>query len=420
MKKLIYTVVALLFPFAVLAGNDGDTLRRIGFSLNMNPGKEVRMDKYLKKITKGLSNYSFTAELHHVSLPQDSDAFASDYGYPTLTLGAKYSFNHGVTFHRNSDPFWGLAQEVDYDSRLGNSFTLYGTFARPFFRHDRWETDYSLSVGVGYMSHKYNPVNNIDNELIGSRWLIYFGAGLHVSYRFAPNWGIRGGVEYWHLSNGALNRPNKGANFLGPVAGIVYEPYYEDISGSRKVKYNPPFEKYLYFQFSFGTGIKTLHEDWHLTQFETQPGDKDYRTDKFKHYACYSFQTDLMYRYARRWASGIGFDVFYGNYASRCRELDEAKGYDVAHSPWSVAIAGKHEVFYHHLSVAMELGAYLYREMGVNARATEKRYFECVGLRYTFPSLGGLQVGFNVKAHLAKADYTELVVGYPIVLKRYK
>ena len=420
MKKLIYTIVGLLFPLVVSAESDGDSLRRIGYSLNLGPGHEVKMDKYNKKMVKGTSNFSLFAEFHHVSLPQDSDAFASDFGYPILTLGAKYSFNHGVTLHRNPDPDWGLAQEVDYDSRLGNSFAIYGNFARPFFRSNRWETDYSLSFGIGYMSHKYNPVDNVDNDLIGSRWLIYFGAGLHVAYHFSPNWGIRGGLEYWHLSNGALNRPNKGANFIGPVLGIVYEPYYKDISGSRKIKHCPPFEKYLYANFTWGTGIKTLHEDWQLTQFETKPGEKGYRTDKFKHYVCYSFQADLMCRYARRWASGIGFDIFYGNYASRCRELDEAKGYDMAHSPWSIAVAGKHETFYHNFSLAVELGVYLYREMGFLAKRMERRYFERIGLHYTCPRLGGLQVGFNVKAHLAKADYTELVLSYPIVLKRYK
>ena len=50
----------------------------------------------------------------------------------------------------------------------------------------------------------------------------------------------------------------------------------------------------------------------------------------------------------------------------------------------------------------------------INAKENEKRYYERIGIHYTFPSLGGLTIGGNVKAHLTKADLTEFVVSYPI------
>lgn len=40
-----------------------------------------------------------------------------------------------------------------------------------------------------------------------------------------------------------------------------------------------------------------------------------------------------MRRYARRWATGVGADVFYGTYASRVAEIDEKDGLTVRHSP---------------------------------------------------------------------------------------
>ena len=46
------------------------------------------------------------------------------------------------------------------------------------------------------------------------------------------------------------------------------------------------------------------------------------------------------------------------------------------------------------------------------------RYYERIGLHYTLPRTGGIKVGANVKAHLTKADFTELVVTVPISIQR--
>ena len=78
-------------------------------------------------------------------------------------------------------------------------------------------------------------------------------------------------------------------------------------------------------EFSVGSGAKTLLEDWQHTQFHTNPADPNYRTSKFSVYGAFSLQTDIMYRYARRWASGLGVDVFYGDYANHIAQTDTHK-----------------------------------------------------------------------------------------------
>lgn len=117
---------------------------------------------------------------------------------------------------RTENPAWGMAEMVDYDSRLGNALTLYGAFSRPLLRRGRWQLDYALKAGVGYNSHYYNKTDAIDNELIGSAFTIYFGAGLTVDYQLSDNWALTGGLLYGHHSNGALARPNKGENHFDP------------------------------------------------------------------------------------------------------------------------------------------------------------------------------------------------------------
>ena len=396
-----------------------------GYTLKVSPGKLIVMDEWQKKWQKNTKTIAFAIEANYSALPKDKDDFAIDYNYPTLDFGLKISLND-VTMHRATDEAWGMAKEVDYDSELGNIVTAYATFTRPIYRNNRWMFDYMLGTGIGYGKHKYSRGNNIDNELTGSRFLIYFTGGLHATYRFADDWGMMAGVEFYHHSNGALNRPNKGANVIGPVVGLRYIPYWEELrsEGVKKLRSKRAFQKRVYANITLGVGGKTLDEDWQLTQFRTPPDSPDYRTDKFNFYMAYSLQTDLMYRYARRWASGIGADLFYGTYADRVRDIEnlhiltpsQSEEGASTISPWSVGLAAKHQAYYHNLSVAMSIGFYLYRHMGSYAKNSEQPYYERIGVHYTIPSLRNLTVGFNVKAHRLKADLTELVVSYPVDL----
>lgn len=409
-------LTALLLTVAMEANAAAsDSLRRVGFSLLASPAWQIAMDQYERKWLKGKRSFSLGAEINYSALPNDSDGFAQDYHYPTLSIGAKLSLNNGVTMRRTPDPAWGKAQMVDYDSHLGDIVSVYGAFERPLFRTTHWQLSYMLRAGVGYGPHKYNLHNNIDNELIGSRFSIYFGGGLTATWQVVDDWALTVGVLYGHHSNGALNRPNKGENHVGPMMGVKYTPYSKQVKkGAPPV--SPPFKKYWYADFRIGFGGKTLLEDWQLTQFNTDPDDPDYRTDHFQLYASYSAQAALMYRYARRWASGIGLDVYYGTYYQHVRDLDVAAGNHVSHSPWSVGISLHHEAYYRQLSVDMAIGYYLYRQMGTHAKTVEKPYYERIGVFYTLPKLHHMKVGLSVNAHRTKADLTELIVSIPFRL----
>lgn len=404
----------LLATLPLQAAEDSDTARHIGYTVYAVPQWQIAMDEYERQWLREKRAFAFGAELNYSALPSDSDAFAIDYNYPTLSIGAKLALNNGVTMRREGS--WGKAELVDYDSKLGDIFTLYGAFTRPLLRSRHWQVDYLLRAGVGYGPFIYNKTDNIDNELIGSVFNIYFGAGIQASYSLTDDWALTAALLYGHHSNGAMARPNKGENHLGPMIGVKYMPYHKAVCEAAKTQ-SPAFQKYWYADIRLGIGGKTLLEDWHRTQYNTNPGEPDYRTEDFKFYMAYSLQTNVMYRYANRWASGIGADLFYGTYYKHVRELDEAAGHDVKHSPWSVGIAAKHEVYYHNLSLDMALGFYLYRHMGVNAKEIEQPYYERIGVFYTFPTLGNLKVGASVQAHRTKADLTEMVISIPLRFK---
>lgn len=414
MNKIL---LILLFCYSAVASAevfDTISIPQTGIEIRYIPAQTLCLDKEPRIWTKTKETHAIAAQLNITPIEND---FARDYNYPTFSIGLRYNLNHGTTMHK--DYPWGEAQPVDYISKLGNFLTLYATFNRPIYRNKHWQWGYYLGTGLGYTSLKYNQINNIDNEYIGSHLNIFFTAGLYGQYKVAKEWSVKAGLDFSHHSNGATARPNKGANYLGPFIGATYEP--EQLTTkivSQNKPYSKPFQKYWFTELTLGIGGKTLLEDWLQTQFGTPKGHPDYRKENFTFYGAYSIHAHLLYRYTRRWASGLGFGLFYGDYARWIARYDEANGHlGEKHSPWSASIEARHETFYGNLSVRVSLGYYLYRHMGYKSHnGLEKPYHEQIGLFYSFPKLKNLTLGFSVNAHSTKADFTALQITMPVRL----
>lgn len=414
MRTAILILLSTLSINVTAEVNDSLSIAKMGIEFRYIPAQTLTLDKEPRIWTKTKDTNSWAAQ---INVTPTKNAYAHDYNYPTFSFGLRYHLNHGTTMHRD-DP-WGEAQPVNYTSKLGNFLTLYGTFNRPLYRSKHWQWGYYLGTGIAYTSLKYNQKNDIDNEYIGSHLNIYFNAGLYGQVKIAKEWSVKGGLDFAHHSNGAMARPNKGANYFGPFVGLVYEPQQATSPiAKRNTEATQPFQKYWFTEFTLGLGGKTLLEEWLQTQFNTPQGQPDYRKEHFTYYGAYSFHTHLLYRYARRWASGVGVGLFYGEYAHRIARMDKENGHtDEKHSPWSASIEARHEVYYGNVSVRLTLGYYLYRHMGYSANhGLEYPYHEQVGVFYSFPKLKGLTLGFSVNAHATKADFTELQLAMPVRL----
>ena len=133
-----------------------------GYEAELQAGQVLTLDKYQKAYMIGKSDYSAAFKFSHVSLPSDSDAFAYDYHYPTFSIVAKFSKNNGATMHRNEDyPHWDDLDEeyyelAPYNTHLGNSFAIFGSFSYPLYRNNRWELAVCGNLGVAYSTSKYN------------------------------------------------------------------------------------------------------------------------------------------------------------------------------------------------------------------------------------------------------------------------
>lgn len=394
-----------------------------GYEAELQAGQVLTLDKYQKAYMIGKSDYSAAFKFSHVSLPSDSDAFAYDYHYPTFSIVGKFSKNNGATMHRNKDfPHWDDLDEdyyelAPYNTHLGNSFAIFGSFSYPLYRSNHWEFAVCGNLGVAYSTSKYDKQTSVDNDMIGSHVLFYAGGGVNATYRIASSWGIKAGLDYWHISNGSTRQPNRSANVLGPTIGVVYYPYYENLLTERHIYTPPPFKPYWYMNFKGGIGMKTCIEDWERTQYQITKDDADWRTEDFTLFSVASFQADAMYRYARIGAIGGGIDIQYHSSYAHIRDIDTKKGIDCEHNPWIIALDVKHTLFYGNVSFALGGGVYLYKRLGDYARRKDSFFFNRIGVHYTIPQLHNLTAGIEVKAHLTKADFAEFVVSWPIRLK---
>lgn len=413
-------IVTLLFSGFCKAQESlsGQTPKRWGYEVDFQAGRVLVLDKYQKSYMRNKSDYSIGFKLNHATLPNDSDSYAHDYHYPTISLESRFSKNDGATMYRTTDYPSGNITPASYESHLGNSLALFGSFSYPILRTNRWELALTGNLGFAYSFKKYDKEHNVDNDMIGSHILFYAGGSLNATYRIAPSWGLKAGLDYWHISNGSTRQPNRSVNIAGPTLGIIYYPYYETlVSTSRNFTPNA-FEPYWYLNMKAGTGIRTCIEDWDYYQYKISTDSPEYRKEHFPTYMCYSFQADMMYRYGRTGSIGGGIDIQYSSYSDHIAELDALKGKDCPHSPWSAAIDVKHQFFYKNVSFSLGAGVYLYHKMGDFAKRHDLFFFNRTGLHYSFPSLHNLTLGIEVTAHLAKAEFTELVISYPIKFKK--
>lgn len=414
-KRIYCLMMASAIAFTAIA-EENDTLPHWGAQLTVNPSVVPTMDREIKELVQRNGALTIGGQLRHVSLPSDGDLYAQDYGYPTFIFGANYNVYNHVNLHRDENADLGKGMPVDYNTALGNSFSFYAGFERAFFRTPRWEADYQFNIGLGLSHRKYNRHTQVDNLMISSNVSIYFGAAFHATYRFAKDWGLKGGIEFNHHSSGTLARPNKGSNTIGPTIGIVYYPYYEELLKAPQYKKTTEFTPSDYWNFTVNAGLCTLYQDWLKTQFETEPTDPDYRSNDFRHYAVYSLQADYMRRHHRRWASGVGLDLYYLTYMNHIREMDRGNG--TRHCPLSIGISAKHEAFYHNISLAMSFGFYALRLVGKSAGKVEQPFYETIGLKYHFPKLNNIALGAYVRAHAFKADHTGISLSVPIYLNK--
>ena len=358
--------------------------------------------------TYGYMTYELSMGLQ--TNPEDGSQYAQSFGYPLLSAGISLANMGDFKFHDQSS--------------FPMLYSLYGSFERTLQRKEHFSWGYQFDFGATYNPARYDPVANPNNNWLSSPFMAYFGAGVVAKLHLGKRWEVGADVMFRHYSNGRLALPNEALNAIG---GGVFARYrlsdYNYTKYTNAPRKKPEFEKGMQYMLVLGGGMHTCMAEWNA-YVETEPDPAKKKAVHLKAHPKLSFSMDAMYRYALKYATGLGLDVFYSSNMEELEKSDRIVYGDAAvdnspgYAPISVGVAVVQEVYWHNLAVHVALGAYPYRHKGVNgpeAKAAGDRergwHYEKAGIRYYFPSLGNTFLGFAIKSHSIKAEYLEFSVG---------
>lgn len=273
---------------------------------------------------------------------------------------------------------------------MGNIYSLYAYFDRPFLTAGRFSLGYSGEFGLGFMfNRRYDPDTNPWNVIISSPVNAHISLGLQAQYAISSRYDVGIGLFFNHHSNGAVTFPNYGLNAVELAMRVGMK--------SQRSKENVPagpvddgFKRRFQFAVQISGGIMSNEASYLKTLEETGTWVND-------RYFKYSFQVNAFYRYSRSMASGLGFDLYVTPF---CDKVAESDGQGLKYDPVSVGISALHEFSYRDFSMMVGVGRYLHHNDGLEQAQS---WYQMVTAKYYFPKLADMYLGIVLKAHRFRA-----------------
>ena len=348
-----------------------------------------------------------------------NDAYDRAFHHPTIEAGLLLGdFTH---VHLQGP-------ETPYEGKVGREAALYGGFRWDFWQCSNWSAGMNLQNGVAYFTEHFDEHTNADNWLVGSPLSVFISAGAYMQYQFSPRWKASLGIDFKHVSNGTMSRPNLGANTFGPMLMVAMTEPSRGKESDTPSNRSPQAADASTFPYKEGHGLYG-NSPWGGSSplcLELSAGIAGstlrdqftaYHSNHHPLYGSFIAMAAPMYRYHPIMASGLEMNYVYATYADHIGYYDKLNGYGGHDYSRHVFGAGfRHEFFYRHVSLHMGVGMYLYRHMGHTAATADGGSYQTVGVRYSFPSTNDrLFIGYNVKAHnFSKADCLQFSIGYRI------
>ena len=397
-------------PFVVTVLIPAAAVRAQSVAVEADMGRALEVDPYIKVPQRQVWSTGVAWRWHTWS--KDTTGYAKAYNYPVISAGLMVTDYSRV---RVKQPDFLPGREP---SKLGTSWVGFVEFDWPVVRPSRnTSVSFALRNGLGRSTRTWHRENNPENELIGSPWSVYFGAAFYAAWQ-TGRWTLRVGPEFHHLSNGALARPNKGVNSVGLGVSAAYciDGEREKVPDTKEplVSFD---DKGLFLELDWRTGLKTALGEW-LVDKKNQNAGRPMAYGSYSLYVAYGVSAALMYRYDRRFASGIGLDLIHEPYLGRIEVQNPERPRSVQKQSWG--ISARHTFYYKCMQLRVAAGPYLSRPFGHWADTDEEfGFYERIGLSYNLPWLGrALSVGYDIHAHKTKAYLTEFSLSYRLPLKR--
>ncbi len=271
-------------------------------------------------------------------------------------------------------------------SQLGFGMSVNPYVNFPLIKKKRFALKFKAAVSVGYLSKKFDRINNFKNGAVGSHLNGFVNLRLNAHYNLTDNYRLEYGLGLFHFSNGAFKVPNLGINIPTVNLGLAYQLSDNKptiISSDTSISHS---SKSKFEIVCYAGGFKA----------EVHPpiGNK---------YAAFTVSTSIDFVKTQKHRFILGAELGYNG--GNIKRLDD----NVVVNKKSELLQGGVKLGYAlrvgSLELPLEFGYYIHTLVKRNGD-----YFHRIGLRYYCSN--NLVVNFTLKTHWAVADYLECGIGY--------
>lgn len=340
--------------------------------------------------------------------PDDPGIFNKAYNYPTVGFGVTFS-------NLASAGYTGI-------SSLSNIVDIYSFFERDIIKKKRFSFGYDLLFGFGFNGSRYDPITNPGNEIFNSAVVFDIGGGLMVKWRPAERLELSAAARLRHHSIGKLAFPNSGLNEAMPTLSLrYYLDGQEKEKAPEKKKEKPSldgFRKGMAYEILVGAGIQRCLAEWDI--FNVNEPDPKKKVSTINAYPKFFGSVYATYRYATKFSSGIGLDLFCSSddYIAAMKACDtilygQAQVDAHVYSPFSCGISAVHNFHYGNFSLWGSVGIFLYKAKGISEDVGLS--YQKIGFKYSIPQLYGLTLSMCCKNYFfSQAEMMEFGLGIKI------
>lgn len=363
--KSRHSICSLLLMFSLIAAN-AQSSYRVGANAHFGTIlAHVGSMMYL------VNSHTGAGELHYTVLADGKKRYQRVYHLPDAGLSAMF---------------------FDFSSpkKIGYGISVYPFLAFPLIRKESYSMKLRVGVSVGYLTKKFDRVENFKNNAIGAHVNGFVNIRLSNEIKLTDKILMEAGFGLSHYSNGAFKMPNLGINIPTVSLGFSYLNYnpavviVPDTFSAKKLPW--------YFTACIG-GAKT----------EVEPPTGE-------HYAAFSAMFAMNKVVSNKSMWSFGSDVSYN--ASNIKRMEGDSVYlDNNIKNVQVGIKAAYNITIGNLQLPFELGCYaysFYKEQGP--------FYHRIGLRYQFDN--NIIANLTLRTHWVKADYFEFGIGYRFVKKQ--
>jgi hypothetical protein len=274
---------------------------------------------------------------------------------------------------------------------LGSAYALMPFINFPIYKHRNFTFGFRFSLGVGYLTKKFDRLNNYKDIAIGSHINAAINLMFEARYRLNEYLTLTGGISFQHFSNGSLKTPNYGVNAPLVSLGLAFRPVRDNKDiGDRYIAPTEPFSTTIRnsMEFDFGGAL----------------GYKNMTSQLGSNFMVYHFFENTFFPVSRKSKFGFGLDLSYDESHKKILELAGTP----AGSPMQImrpGINAAYELMVGKLGFIMNLGYYLSGKEKSNGPLYEKICFQYVFSKNFFAHV-------MLKVHFGRADYIGWGIGY--------